>query len=974
MQRAPIKTAPHFPLLDFRGQLRPSQVEVVEIARRKLAAGAKRMHIVAPPGSGKTILGLFLWSQCVRTPALVLSPNSAIQMQWAAKTELFTSEGQKLPEEWISSDPLAPALLTSLTYQSLTIPGRGSDELDGQARELWHAKLVENGHAKDLPEAAAWLADMQQRNPNYFDQRLAAYRKQVRDAMALGGDALKTLHSSALATLERLRTRGIGLVIVDECHHLLGHWGRVLADASDLLAGPIIIGLTATPPDCDGKLPQDVARYEEFLGPVDFEVPVPAVVKDGFLAPYQDLAYFVRPTAEELSFIANADAELHNLVEELCNAAAFGPPPPVAPPNSPRAAPATRRESPAAEQPVRESLPTWVTRVLTEKRLPTGVVKDWPAFQRRDPDFSLSARQFLLHRQLPLPEEIPPPDSLEGGPDVPELEFLVPVLDRYVRHRLRHSSDERDQQLAEQTIARLRMLGIQITETGCQACASPVGRVIAYSRAKCAALVPILTAERRILGDKLRAVVVADYEKSSAVAASVAGLLDEEAGGATAAFKSLISDPETDFLNPVLVTGSSVLIDDDLEAEFLAAAREWLKRGGYEVALSIDTGAAAIPAGSPLPPRGFHVLQGEGSDWSPRVYVEMITELFQRGVTKCLVGTRGLLGEGWDANKINVLVDLTTVTTRMTVNQLRGRSIRLDPDEPIKVANNWDVVCIAPEFAKGLDDYGRFRAKHQTLYGVTDDGVVEKGVGHVHPAFTRLRPEGLEGNVAALNDDMLARADRRGEARKLWNIGQPYRNQPVRALEARPLRDRDVGTFPPFTAAKQPWSSRSLALKIGEAVLGALVEAGLVARHSPIQVGERAGGYVRIFLEQAGEEDCQLFTRSLYEALGPIQQPRYVIPRQVDRLEDTWLSALLPKIVGQYFQQRRRGQAMLHAVPLALAKNKELVEIFERHWNRCVSPGQAIYAQRGAADETIDQARQRGQLPTGWVQEKDVFL
>ena len=87
----------------------------------------------------------------------------------------------------------------------------------------------------------------------------------------------------------------------------------------------------------------------------------------------------------------------------------------------------------------------------------------------------------------------------------------------------------------------------------------------------------------------------------------------------------------------------------------------------------------------------------------------------------------------------------------MTVNQLRGRSIRLDPDEPNKLANNWDVVCIAPEFSKGLDDYARFIKKHKTIFGVTDDGAVEKGVGHVHAAFTELKPEGLEGSVAALN-------------------------------------------------------------------------------------------------------------------------------------------------------------------------------------------------------------------------------
>ena len=41
------------------------------------------------------------------------------------------------------------------------------------------------------------------------------------------------MHAASLATLERLRQRGVGLVILDECHHLMGHWGRVLADVGE---------------------------------------------------------------------------------------------------------------------------------------------------------------------------------------------------------------------------------------------------------------------------------------------------------------------------------------------------------------------------------------------------------------------------------------------------------------------------------------------------------------------------------------------------------------------------------------------------------------------------------------------------------------------------------------------------------------------------------------------------------------------
>lgn len=79
-----------FPQLEFQGALRPSQRDVVELARQKLASGTeRRLHIAAPPGSGKTVLGLYIWAHVVRRPAVVLSSNAAIQAQWAARLDLF---------------------------------------------------------------------------------------------------------------------------------------------------------------------------------------------------------------------------------------------------------------------------------------------------------------------------------------------------------------------------------------------------------------------------------------------------------------------------------------------------------------------------------------------------------------------------------------------------------------------------------------------------------------------------------------------------------------------------------------------------------------------------------------------------------------------------------------------------------------------------------------------------------------------
>jgi hypothetical protein len=323
-----------------------------------------------------------------------------------------------------------------------------------------------------------------------------------------------------------------------------------------------------------------------------------------------------------------------------------------------------------------------------------------------------------------------------------------------------------------------------------------------------------------------------------------------------------LNDPETDALDPVLVTGSSVLVDDDVWSKLQDAAKAWLAHERFRCRTQFD-GGRRLPR--PRWPGGRLVPS--------RLRFDDYRAL-QQGVTRCLVGTRGLLGEGWDASKINVLVDLTTVTTSMSVNQLRGRSIRLDTEVPEKLANNWDVVCIAPEFTKGLDDYQRFIRKHETIFGITDDGTIEKGVGHVHPAFTELKPEGIEHSVQALNADMLDRARRRPHVRSQWRIGEPFKSCPIRAVEIRPSASDSIEEFPPFAGARSPWKSRSLTLAVGEAVLGALQEVGLIAQSADVHAGERAGGYVRVFLENASEADSRLFAEALREAFGPLANPR----------------------------------------------------------------------------------------------------
>lgn len=936
-----------FPDVRFQGQLRPSQAEVAAIAREKLEAGKRRLHIVAPPGAGKTVLGLYLWAECVKTPALVLSPNSAIQAQWAARADLFAIDGQPLEgPEFVSTSASSPAMLTSLTYQSVTLPSRGGDDVNLMATARWVDRLIELDHA-DSPEAAnQWIDDLKQRSPAYFEKRLSSWRKQVRDEMALDGQTLEMLHSSARDTLERLRDVGVGLVILDECHHLMGHWGRVLAAANDVLNGPVVIGLTATPPDRDGHKPQDIKRYDEYFGEIDYEVPVPAVVRDGFLAPYQDLVWFVRPTAQEMEFVSDVDRNFRQLMDDLCH---------------PR---------PDADADAVPPLADWTYNALDQLQLPAVTCRNWSEFEKRDPDFAESARIFLNAIGGDLPQHVPPVNGvferlfLRPNQTVADLptEVLTTVLDRYIRHGLRRSHHSEDQRLCETAVERLRLLGTQVTETCSRGCASPVSRVLGYTHSKVLAAVPILESEMDQMEDNLRAVVITDYEKTSAVAADVSHVLNEEAGGAVAVFRELVNQPATNTLDPVLLTGSTIFIDHDLAPLFEAAANHWLQQHDCDVELEFqDEGT-------------FHVVKGRGSDWCPRIYIQMVTQLFQDGVTRCLVGTRGLLGEGWDANRINVLIDLTTVATSMTVNQLRGRSIRLDPLQPRKVANNWDIVCVAPEFARGMDDYDRFCKKHRTIYGVTDDGTIEKGVGHVHAALAEVHAENLARSIPAINADMLRRSTQREEARELWNIGTPFRGAAVTVTEVfAPHGGLGEGFSPLLPKKVASWTAVSLVDAICSVVLSALRDTDQLKSQPTVQLSERLGGYVRVHLVGGDDVDSGLFMKCLSEVMSPFQRPRYLVPLSVNVVDRRPGTGWLPGIVGQYFESHAPKLLMYMAVPGLLSKNKSLVDVFEGHWNRLVSQGEAVYTQQGDGLAMLQDARLNRQMPEADAQQRECF-
>ncbi len=139
---------------------------------------------------------------------------------------------------------------------------------------------------------------------------------------------------------------------------------------------------------------------------------------------------------------------------------------------------------------------------------------------------------------------------------------------------------------------------------------------------------------------------------------------------------------------------------------------------------------------------------------------------------------------------------------------MRGRTLRIDPADPEKVASNWDLVCVAPGLERGVADYQRFVRRHEHLHAPCEDGSIESGVSHVHPELSPYAPPDAT-HFAELNALSLARARDRAAARARWRIGEPYRAVELPALLVRrSSRDGRLGTG----HAGRPGGARQAAL------------------------------------------------------------------------------------------------------------------------------------------------------------------
>jgi hypothetical protein len=169
--------------------------------------------VVAPPGAGKTIVGIEMAIR-LGEPCMVVCPNTAIQGQWAKKLEMFVPGGDvETAARLATTDAANPKWMTALTYQILSIPENAGDGMIEIAEGIWAETLVEGG--MEETEARARIARMKQANAAATARRWRATPRRCATASSRscsGGMPPEGMHPEEMHSEGvrpgRIRTRG----------------------------------------------------------------------------------------------------------------------------------------------------------------------------------------------------------------------------------------------------------------------------------------------------------------------------------------------------------------------------------------------------------------------------------------------------------------------------------------------------------------------------------------------------------------------------------------------------------------------------------------------------------------------------------------------------------------------------------------------------------------------------------------------
>lgn len=603
--------------IQFKYQWRKYQQHFLDHFHEYLKNG--HLHIVAPPGSGKTVLGLEVMLR-INKPTLIVAPTLAIRNQWMHRFRELFLDTEHLPE-WISDDIYAPGFITVTTYQGL------------------HAAC--NRKAEGLING---------KDP--------------------GTECLKNNFSGIAGRLKRQK---VETFILDEAHHLKNAWWKSLTDLKTEIS-PKVIALTATPPfDVSGI---EWQKYIQLNGPVDIEISVPELMIEGDLCPHQDLVYFTSPTEQEKGTIDSHYRHAGNIFEEVKNDKVL----------------LHALENHHLYQNPEQHL-EWIYDHLSSYT--SGLV--YLNFRGReiadihfkiigDEKRAVPAFDFFWLEEL--------------------LDFYFFTDEFYFKQFIDHRTDLEN---------KLRRNGFLENKRICFFDNKNLNQILNSSIGKLEGIKEIVDFEYSVLGEHLKMLILTDFIKKEFLANHHHHGFDLDKTGAIPIFEKLRRE-NPDHKKLGVLTGSMVIIPEGSQNAFTILCQN--NKVSAVAELSYDGNYLII-----------HI-----TDAIRHAIVHIITEMFQSGEIQVLIGTKSLLGEGWDAPKMNALILASFVSSFVLSNQMRGRVIRTDKDNPDKTGNIWHLVCFDNNNEIGNKDLDMLKKRFKTFVGISnDDGsTIENNFERLH--------------------------------------------------------------------------------------------------------------------------------------------------------------------------------------------------------------------------------------------------
>ncbi len=643
--------------IKFKYTWRPYQERVLAQVDRLI--DDKKVHIVAAPGSGKTVLGLEL-ARRLEEAVLILSPTLTIKNQWIDRfVTLFMKEGSKKPD-WISDNIYELKFFNSVTYQGLHCAYKKISKILNDEEDTDDLVLHENiDNSVDV------------KNYNL---------------------------------IKEIKKNNIKTIILDEAHHLKNGWWNSLVKVVESIPDVVIISLTATPPY---DIPHNEwKRYVSLCGDIDAEINVPELVKEKNLCPHQDYVYFSYPTATEKDMIKKYEDDVKKLMDDLTTNVDF--------------------INLIKNHPYIVDSDVYIEEIL------------------ENPKFYSSMLVLLKACGIDITKEHV--RVLGHSKNVPELNSSW--LEVLLQNILFDNRDTfKDMVFLENIEKRLNEIGAIEKKEVVLTDNKQLQKYFINSISKLDSIVSIVKSEYQNMGNELRMVILTDYLRKEYL--DLADVEINKIGVFPVLIKLL---KENININMAVLTGSLFLVPKAKKDKLLGIIGE----------MNINVEDIFFEE---LENVNSYLIVKTKERYKNKL-MNVISKLFSLGEVNIIIGTKSLLGEGWDEQSINSLVLASFVGSYVLSNQMRGRAIRVS-DNSNKTANVWHLVCVDNVDRRLINnpDYEMMKRRFNSFVGIGyNTNVVESGIDRLDTIPTVFN----ETSVNNYNIELMNLSNRRNDMYNKW--------------------------------------------------------------------------------------------------------------------------------------------------------------------------------------------------------------